>query len=259
MRRLCPILAVAALLSLMCLAVPTGAADLPLKPYSYHETFEGPAPAVALWASRGAEPTVNFMGVTPEQAAEGKQSFKLDLTFGDSPYYYYGLPVRVPMAGKLTISARLRLGPENKARVGFGVNANYPPTRHSGCGTIKGISSATEWTTVEGDLVAIGQEGAAGVVPRYVYGVTGAQTAPLLDRWGIFLNGQPGQRATAGVRRARAHGARVPIQPPARLRGLWRSADDRRADRSVVRAVRCCDDAGPCSPAAAGRVADPAW
>jgi hypothetical protein len=187
--------AFAALLPLALLGSLALGADLPLKPYSYHETFEGQAPAVALWASRGSEPTVNFLGSSDEQAFEGKRSLKLDVTFGDSSYYYFGLPLRVPMAGKLTISARLMLGQGNQAHAGFGINANYPPTSHSGCGSIESYSGQTDWKLVQGDLVALGEGGADGVVPRYVYGVTGKQTAPMLDRWAIFLQGQPGQRA----------------------------------------------------------------
>ena len=199
--RLCAALLILALLASLALG-----ADLPLRPYSYHETFEDTAPAVALWASRGNAPTVNFLGLSDEQAAEGKKSLKLDVTFGDSPYYYFGLPVRVPMAGKLTISARLMLGEGNQASVGFGINAVYPPTSHSGCGSIEGYRGRTDWKLVTGDLVQIGADGAAGVVPRYVYGVTGKQTAPMLDRWAIFLNGQPGQRAVVYLDDVRIEG-----------------------------------------------------
>jgi len=59
---------------------------------------------------------------------------------------------------------------------------------------------------VTGDLVQIGADGAAGVVPRYVYGATGKQTAPMLDRWAIFLNGQPGQRAVVYLDDVRIEG-----------------------------------------------------
>ncbi|MBU0608970.1 MAG: hypothetical protein KKI08_13880 [Armatimonadetes bacterium] len=197
------------LLCLICTVAP--AADLPLKPFSYHEGFEGQAPPVALWASRGAAPTVNFLGPTAEQAFEGKHALKLDITFGDSPYYYYGVSVPVPLAGKLTISARIRLGEGNQASAGFGVNAAYPPTSHTGCGSIQSYRGTTDWKLVEGDLVAIGTEGAAAVVPRHVYGVTGEQTAPMLDRWAIFLQGQPGQRAVVYLDDIRIEGE-VPDQ-----------------------------------------------
>jgi len=194
-------------LLLLCLICPLApAADLPLKPFSYREGFEGQAPPVALWASRGAAPTVNFLGPTEEQAFEGTHALKLDITFGDSPYYYYGVSVPVPLAGKLTISARVRLGEGNQASAGFGINALYPPTHHSGCGSIQSYRGTTDWKLVEGDLVAIGTEGAAGVVPRHVYGVTGEQTAPMLDRWAIFLQGQAGQRAVVYVDDVRIEG-----------------------------------------------------
>lgn len=180
--------------------------ELPLKPYAYHETFEDQAPPVSLWAKNGSDPTINYLGSTEEQAFEGRKSLKLDVTFGTSPYYYFGLPLRLPLAGKLKISARFMVGKETQTAAGFGINAIYPPTSHSGCGSIEGYRGQTDWKLIEADLVEIGREGAASVVPRYVYGVTGKQTAPMLDRWSIFLNGEPGQRAVVYLDDVRIEG-----------------------------------------------------
>lgn len=196
----------ASVLVAVLIAGATFAADLPLKPYSYHESFETAAPPVALWASRGDPPTVNCLGLSEEQAFEGKKSLKLDITFGDSAYYYYGLPLRVPMAGRLTISARVMLAKENQVTAGFGVNAVYPPTTHSGCGAIESFRGQTDWKLVQGDLVDIGRGGAEGVIASHVYGVTGKQTAPMLDRWAIFLYGEKGQRAVVYVDDIRIEG-----------------------------------------------------
>lgn len=203
------------------------AADLPLQPYSYHETFEDQAPAVALWASRGTAPTINFLGLSDEQAAEGKQSLKLDVTLGDSSYYYFGVPLHVPMAGKLTITARLRLGKANQARIGFGVNATYPPTHESGCGPLETYHGETDWKTVTGDLAAIGRDGADAVVPRYGYGVTGKQIAPMLDCWSLFIYGQPGQRAVCYLDDIRLEGE-VPAEQ-AYLQQAQQAFDDNQA------------------------------
>lgn len=191
---------------LLLVASATLAADLPWKPFSYHEGFEGAAPPVALWASRGSPPLVNFLGLSEEQPFEGQHCLKLDVTFGDSSYYYYGLPVRVPMAGKLTISARVRLGAGNQVAAGFGVNSAYPPTSHTGCGAIQSYRGQTDWQLVQGDLVERGRNGAEAVIARETYGVTGAMTAPMLDRWSIFLYGSKGQRAVVYVDDIRIEG-----------------------------------------------------
>lgn len=196
----------ACLCAAICLTSLACAADLPLKPFSYHETFEGKAPEITLWASRGTPPTVNFLGVSTEQAFEGRQSLKLDITLGDSSYYYYGMAMRVPMAGKLDISARLRLGEENQARASFGVNAVFPPTTHSGCCVIESVPKGPEWKQITGDLVTIGRDTAAGVIPKYVYGATGGDVASVVDRWAIFITGQPGQRAVVYLDDVRIEG-----------------------------------------------------
>ncbi|MEN6641269.1 MAG: hypothetical protein ABFE08_02350 [Armatimonadia bacterium] len=176
-------------LLLITLAVGAFAADLPLQPFSYHEGFEAGAPKVSLWASRGNAPTINFLGPTDEKAFEGKQSLKLDVTYGDSPYYYFGLPVRVPAAGKLKMSARMWVQ-EVKGHAGFGANVFFPPTTQSGCSTFESYNKPTgEWKLAQADLVEFGEKSAAGVISHYVAGADGKSVGVMLDRWAIFLSG----------------------------------------------------------------------
>jgi hypothetical protein len=174
------------------------AADLPLQPYRYVEGFETGAPAVTLWASRGTPPTVTTLAPSTEMAFEGKQSLKIDITFGDSPYYYFGLPLRVPVAGRLTLSARLWVAEGNENSIGFGCNLAFPPTSHTGCNAIASYRKHEgEWKLIEADLVAHGQDAAESVMARHVRGVSGRDVGVLLDRWSIFCTGEPGKRVVA--------------------------------------------------------------
>jgi len=183
------------------------AAELPLRPYTYAEGFEGAAPPVALWASRGTPPTVTVLAPSAERAYEGSQSLKIDVTFGDSSYYYFGLPLRVPAVGKLRVSARLWVAEGNQNAVGFGINYVFPPTSHSGCSPIASFRKPeSEWKLIEADLVSSGRDCAAGVMSHYVRGVSGDDVGVLVDRWALFLTGEPGKRVVAYLDDVRLEG-----------------------------------------------------
>jgi hypothetical protein len=184
-------------IALWCVALACGA-DLPRQPYHYAEGFENDTPALALWASRGTPPTVTVLAPSTERAFEGTRSLKLDLTFGDSTYYYFGLPLRLPVAGRLTLSARLWVAEGNENSVGFGPNFVFPPTAHSGCHAIESFRKPEgEWKLITADLVADGQETAATVMNHYVRGVSGKDVGVMLDRWSLFCTGEPGKRVVA--------------------------------------------------------------
>jgi hypothetical protein len=127
--------------------------ELQLHKFSYHEGFEDAAPRVELWAHNG-QSQVHFLGPTVEQAFEGKKSFKLDVVIASGSYHYWGLPVRVPCAGRLKLSARMLVAEGNSAGVGFGTNFVFPPTQHSGCGAVESFSKPTgQWRRIECDLI----------------------------------------------------------------------------------------------------------
>lgn len=183
------------------------AQELPLQPYSYVEGFEGEAPNIVLWASRGTPPTIATLAPSTEKAFEGSKSLKIDVTFGDSSYYYFGLPMRVPAAGKLKISARLWVAEGTQNNVGFGVNVVFPPTTESGCGPIQSFREPTgEWKLIEADVVDLGRATADSVMSRYARGVKGKDVAVVLDRWAIFLTGAPGKRVVAYLDDVRIEG-----------------------------------------------------
>ena len=195
------------LLLLLTLGSLAFAADAPLKPFSYIESFEGAAPPVALWASRGSAPTINFLGPSADRAFAGSKSLKIDVTFGDSSYYYFGLPLRVPAAGKLTMSARLWIAEGNQNNVGFGANVTFPPTTESGCASFASFNKPTgEWKLVSMDLVDWGRGVADSVMSTYTRGVGGKDVGVVLDRWGLFLTGAPGKRVVAYLDDVRVEG-----------------------------------------------------
>jgi len=173
-------------------------ADLSLRPFLYTEGFEGDPPAVALWASRGTPPTIATLAPSTEKAFEGERSLKVDVTFGDSTYYYFGLPLRVPVAGKLRMSARLLVAEGNENSVGFGANIAFPPTGLSGCSAIESFREPEDaWKLVETDLVSYGRGMAGQVTSTYASGVSGEDVGVMLDRWSLFLTGEPGKRVVA--------------------------------------------------------------
>jgi len=76
----------------------------------YQEGFETGEPTWAIWAKNADEPcTINFLGPSEEKAFAGNRSLKLDLTFHDGSYCYFGTPVRVPAAGNLKLSGYLHV------------------------------------------------------------------------------------------------------------------------------------------------------
>jgi hypothetical protein len=193
-------------------AVTAWAAELPLQPYAYAEGFEKEPPAVALWASRGTPPTVATLAASTEKAFEGSRALKIDVTFGDSTYYYFGLPLRLPLAGKLRISARLWVAEGNQNNVGFGLNFAFPPTTHTGCGPIASFAKPDgTWHLIEADLVTAGRDSAEAVMGHYVRGVSGKDVGVLLDRWSLFLTGEPGKRVVAYLDDIRITGE-IPVE-----------------------------------------------
>ena len=181
---------------LACVVAVSCCAALPLIQYSYNESFEGEEPPIRLWAKNGDDPIINFIGITDEKAFSGTHSLKLDITFTNSPYYYFSVPMRVPVSGTLTMSGRMLLGEENTAHCGFGPNFMFPPTTHSGLRAIESYNQPDgEWKLLEMDLVETGMSSAQGVMGRYVHGVSAEHVGIILDRWALFLRGTPGARA----------------------------------------------------------------
>ncbi len=169
----------------------------PLHRFRYRESFEGKIPKVQLWAKNG-KAKVLFQGASTERAADGKRSFKMAISLETGSYWYWGAPVSVPCAGRLRISAKLWVDPSSTARVGFGTNCLYPPTRHSGCHAIQTVSRPSErgkWVTITSDLVAEGEQSKRSVLSRYTLGFPPDAAGCLLDRWSIFIYGRPGDRA----------------------------------------------------------------
>jgi hypothetical protein len=119
----------------LLLAVTLGGQE----PIVYQEGFESGEAKWSVWAKNAERPcTVNFVGPTDEKAFAGKRSLKLDLTFHEGSYCYFGAPVKVPAAGDLRLSGYLNVDEmPAEVRVGLGWNVSLPPSGHSGCAAIE--------------------------------------------------------------------------------------------------------------------------
>ena len=209
-----------------------GGGAAPAQKVAYHEGFEGEAPKIALWAKNG-ESEETFIGPSEEQAFEGKRSLKFDVTLKGGSYHYWGFAMRQPCAGRLKLSARVRIGAGNTATVGFGANFVYPPTTHSGCGDIESFDKPMDaWKLVECDLVERGRDGADQVLTSYTATVRGEDIVPVLDRWAIFVRGGAGKRAVLYLDDVRIEGEApgdADLQADAKAR--WAKAEERLAKR----------------------------
>ncbi|MBM3477100.1 MAG: hypothetical protein FJX75_27855, partial [Armatimonadetes bacterium] len=213
---------------LMMLVACAGAQELTLQPYSYHKGWEAEGPELVEWARNG-ESTVNFAGPSEERAFEGKRSYKFDVTLNGGSYHYFGVPLRVPCAGKLKLSARLWVAEGTTASVGFGSNMVYPPSTHSGCGPAASFGGPTgEWKLVEEDLVEEGRAGADQVLRYNTVNATGEDVGAYLDRWSLFIYGGEGQRAIVYLDDVRIEGeAPSEADYNAAISGKWEAAKQR--------------------------------
>ncbi|MBI2301682.1 MAG: hypothetical protein HYU66_22500 [Armatimonadetes bacterium] len=202
-------------IAILLLGLPAAlAADPPLQPFSHHQGWEDNGPAMELWAKNG-DAVERANGPTDEQAFEGKRSFKLDVELKGGSYHYWGIPLRVPAVGRLKLTARVLVAAGTTCRVGFGTNMIFPPTHHSGCSPFVSWDKPTDgWQLAETDLIDAGKSMAGMVLPQYTGNATGDEVVPILDRYGLFVLGEPGQRAVVYVDDVRIEGE-VPAQADA--------------------------------------------
>jgi hypothetical protein len=182
------------------------AQELGLAPFVYHESFESDQDMVRSWATNGTY-TINFKGIVDEEAFEGKQAFKLDITLTSGSYAYFSVPIRIPASGELTFTGQMKLGPGNTASVGLGANYIFPPTRHSGCSPFdKNTTTNGTWKQFSAALAERAQQSANSVMATWVDGATKDDAGVYVDRWGIFITGKPGDRAVIYVDDIRIEG-----------------------------------------------------
>ncbi len=172
---------------------------------AWQQDFETTDP-FHFWVASGAH-TVNFKGLTPEDPADGRMAFKLDVTFVEGGYAYWRIPVRIPAEGQLAFSGRLRLGTGTTGRAGLGFNLDLPPTSLSGCAPLEVLSgSSDEWRTIEADLSSAATDMAAVVSAKHVALGSANELGKVVDAIGVFLYGAPGQRVVAYVDELRLSG-----------------------------------------------------
>ena len=182
----------------LCTICLLGLASANAAPFRYHEGFEDKDP-VKFWVSNGKY-EINFKGVTDEDARTGSKSFKLDVTLKSGSYFYWQIPVRVPVAGSLRLSGWIKTSEPSNARVGIGPNYHFPPTRHSGCGPMETVTNTKgQWREISGELVEEGKGSADSIMRRYVAGASGEDVTVFLDRCGIFVLGRKGKRVVCYI------------------------------------------------------------
>lgn len=159
---------------------------LPLRPFRYAQGFEeGPNP-FAHWTSNPAQHTVNFMGLSEEKAASGRRSFKLDVTFPEPGYSYWGIPLKIPVEGRLTFSGKLLFLSGKDARAGLGYSAAYPKSCVGGCcQTFTTFEPTENWQSVSGDLGKI--ERMADGVQKLVWKATRPYVGAYLEKLALFI------------------------------------------------------------------------
>lgn len=162
------------------------ASELPFVPFEYYEDFEGDDPV--LFRPSEGKHKVHFIGTTDEQAFSGKKSFKLDVTLKGGGIHYWSIPVKVPCAGKLKFSGRIRVETTDGAHVGLGHTLAFPPTHHSRTRDFDTFDKPTKgWRIQEKNLVQYAPAYADHELRKHTSDVTGENVGIYLDSWGIYI------------------------------------------------------------------------
>lgn len=179
-------------------------AKVKTKPLPWHEGFEDFEVGEICfepWATNGKY-TVNYNGVTVEKVFSGKKAYKLDVTFTEGTYFYWSLPGKFPAEGKAKFSAQLMLGESTTGRAGIGINYYFPPTTHSGCGPMGEYLYYSEvdgtWKHVQGDIISRAEE-SVRIAQQHIALAEAENIGCVVDRVGIFLRGEKGQRVVLYV------------------------------------------------------------
>ena len=152
------------MVQVLILAAATVAAQ---DPVVYQDGFETGKPNWTIWAKNAKQSCkVNFLGASTDKAYKGKRSLKLDLTFQDGSYCYWGVPVSIPAAGDLVMSGYVHIEAiPTQTRVGLGYQITLPPSGLTGCMSIQTLSKPTRgWKRFEVGLEGVGEGMARSVV-----------------------------------------------------------------------------------------------
>jgi len=163
----------------------------------FKNDFQKKSP-IKFWTS-GGKYKINFMGLTTENAPEGRKVFKLDVTFlkNSYGYYYFQIPLKFMPSSNLRLKTRVLLGKENTARFGIGFNAFFPEFRRSGCKTLCKFSTSTDGKWRDLDLDGMGWLNNLKVkfCKKYAPPVTRVENlSPYIDRVILFSTGSAKQK-----------------------------------------------------------------
>lgn len=182
----------------------------------YRQDFEGDAPEPRI-VTNSKKYTVHFSGVTNEEKSDGKQSWKLDVSFEDGTYFYLMFPVddRIPVTDGVSIQADMLV--TGGGHAGLGHNFAAPMSRGPETGPIRGTATWKEWNkppsqwqtlTMTGNQLR--KEGekicAALLTDKRFLGLADAYVPeyfkiedPVYDAWYINLRFLAGRRAVVYV------------------------------------------------------------
>lgn len=172
---------------------------LDLSDVNWYEGFENGDASVAKWASNG-DCTVNYIGISDEKSFSGEKSLKIDVTFNSGNYFYWSLPVDLPIDGKLRFEGHLLVEKGTTGRIGLGINILLPPTDESGCRDFDSFSyTRGKWKTIQGDILKLANSLAGQVAQQHIQFAGEKDVGKILNRVGIFLRGHKGQRVVAYI------------------------------------------------------------
>jgi len=117
--------------------------------FTYKQSFEESNPVV-FWTSNAAY-NIHFFGTSSERSTEGAKSLKLDVTVNGSGdkecYYYWKLPLKVNLHGKLDFSADLWMDSTAAKFVKIGYHYGFPPTTIERTPASTDIAQIRTWYT----------------------------------------------------------------------------------------------------------------
>ena len=163
----------------------------------FKEDFQEKSP-IKLWiASRKYK--INFMGLTSENAPEGRKVFKLDISFLQKKkgYYYFELPCKFIPAGNLRLKSRILLGKKSTGKLGIGFNVFFKNLRRSGCKSIVQpliTTTGNKWKKLDIDSEKWLSETKAAFRKKYIPMAADDNFTPCINKIIFFCFGDAGRR-----------------------------------------------------------------
>ncbi|MCX7706185.1 MAG: DUF4315 family protein, partial [bacterium] len=177
---------------LVCLAlfITRHSEALTVKPFIYHQDFENGIDPMKFVSARGKY-TLNFQGITDEQAFSGKKSFKIDIILDAGGSYTLAIPLDdIPVVDNLKFSGMIRVAEAPpRSPVVLGLDFRYWPCLMETSGTrdFPWNTKYDDWVKISADIPyrAHGQASKFHYFPELFWAVEPENTGIYVAR--IFL------------------------------------------------------------------------